>query len=675
MISNQGGGIYGRGIWRYSGTTWSQLPGAAIRIAGSWDTGTYAGGIAPGGFWVINGIESIYYYNPSSGFQQIPGAAVDLAPTTIGGLFVLGVPGGSYGNPIYYFNLSSGAWTQQPGAGVSIATNTSHVYVVGADSGIYSAPVVAQPPQPTPRPTITPTGTPLNGPTYGQAGRGWGPTALANALAFPVQSRFDGAGLTVAIVIDSDVNPSDISGYLSWFQTPQTTRSLARRPVDGGAGLTDGQFEATLDLETVAGLAPGANVLLYTIPSLDSQSITDAYNTIISDGQASIVTSSFGGCEQPGASWENAESSVFQTGANDGFAFLASSGDQGSECFVNVDTYQYGVNYPASDPNVIGVGGTETWQPDGYTLTSSTAWDDFHASSGRIATGGGVSAAFSLPSYQQGLAGLASPRYRNVPDVAMPATWDAIYVNGSWNQVAEGTSWSSPEFAAMLAEIYEYCSARFISPTVLPYYVNSTAGANAFIDVVSGNNDYGQGTPYFYAQPGYDNTTGLGVPLGMPFAQTICPNRNPVARLRKPLTAPTLTHRPAVPFAADVVPKVRGLTDRGPRAADRTTRIQIVLRRTTDVASDERAVIDVLQSSGFTIGQTFRNHLVVDAEGPSSSVERLFGTRIHDVDQGRYGQRYTPVAPAVVPASLAPYVAGIVLDDLVTMTTGPRSRR
>ena len=152
----------------------------------------------------------------------------------------------------------------------------------------------------------------------------------------------------------------------------------------------------------------------------------------------------------------------------------------------------------------------------------------------------------------------------------------------------------------MLAEIYEYCSARFISPTVLPYYVNSTAGANAFIDVVSGNNDYGQGTPYFYAQPGYDNTTGLGVPLGMPFAQTICPNRNPVARLRKPLTAPTLTHRPAVPFAADVVPKVRGLTDRGPRAADRTTRIQIVLRRTTDVASD---VPDVLVD----------RHAIVDA--------------------------------------------------------------
>ncbi|MBV8749606.1 MAG: hypothetical protein JO103_07815, partial [Candidatus Eremiobacteraeota bacterium] len=196
VISNQGGGIYGRGIWRYSGA-WSQLPGAAIRIAASWDTGSYAGAIAPGGFWVLNGIEQIYYYNPSSGFHQIPGAAVDLAPTTNGGLFVLGVPGGSSGNPIYYFDLTSGAWTQQPGAAFSIATNTSHVYVVGGGSGIYSAPVVAQPPQPTPRPTFTPTGTPLTGPTYGKAGLGWGPTALANALAFPVQNQFDGAGLTV----------------------------------------------------------------------------------------------------------------------------------------------------------------------------------------------------------------------------------------------------------------------------------------------------------------------------------------------------------------------------------------------------------------------------------------------------------------------------------------------
>ncbi|MBV8749793.1 MAG: hypothetical protein JO103_08770 [Candidatus Eremiobacteraeota bacterium] len=257
----------------------------------------------------------------------------------------------------------------------------------------------------------------------------------------------------------------------------------------------------------------------------------------------------------------------------------------------------------------------------------------------------------------------------------MPASWDAIYYNGSWNSVALGTSWSSPLFAAMLAEIYEYCSARFTTPTILPYYVAETVGTNAFIDVVAGNNDFGLGAPYFIAHAGYDNTTGLGVPLGMPFAQTICPNRTPLARLRKPLSTLTLNHRPAVPFAADVVPKVRGIADRGPRATDRTTRIQIVLRRTTTVASDERAVIDVLQSAGFAITQTFRNHLVVDAEGPSASIERLFGTQFHDVDQGRYGARYTPVAPAVVPASLAPYVAGVVLDDLVTMSPGPRSGR
>ena len=142
VISNQGGGPYGRGIWRYTNGSWTQLPGAGVRIAASWDTGTFTGGIAPGGFYIVNGILSIYYYNPSTGFNQLPGAAVQLAPTTNGGVFALGYlknPDGSF--PIYYDNLATGVWAQQSGAAVSIATNTANVYVIGAAGGIYSAPV------------------------------------------------------------------------------------------------------------------------------------------------------------------------------------------------------------------------------------------------------------------------------------------------------------------------------------------------------------------------------------------------------------------------------------------------------------------------------------------------------------------------------------------------------
>jgi hypothetical protein len=161
VVSNQGNGIYGRGIWRYSGGSWTQLPGAAVRIAASWDTGTYPGKIDPGGFWVTNALGGIYYYSPIAGFNQIPGGVAQVAPTKSGGLFALGYlvnPDGSY--PIYYNNLATGNWAQQPGAATSISTDGTSVYVTGAAGGIYKAAV-------TPRTTpdapavgyLAPTGT------------------------------------------------------------------------------------------------------------------------------------------------------------------------------------------------------------------------------------------------------------------------------------------------------------------------------------------------------------------------------------------------------------------------------------------------------------------------------------------------------------------------------------
>src|ERR1035437_3444020 len=147
VISNQSGGPYGRGIYHYSGGTWTQMPGAAVDVAASWDGGTYPNAIAPGGYYVINSIDSLYYYNPASGYNQLPGGVVQLAPTTNGGVFALGYvtnPDGSH--PIYYNDLST-TWTQQPGAAVSIATNATNVYAIGAAGGIYQAPGLGPPHQ------------------------------------------------------------------------------------------------------------------------------------------------------------------------------------------------------------------------------------------------------------------------------------------------------------------------------------------------------------------------------------------------------------------------------------------------------------------------------------------------------------------------------------------------
>ena len=122
--------------------------------------------------------------------------------------------------------------------------------------------------------------------------------------------------------------------------------------------------------------------------------------------------------------------------------------------------------------------------------------------------------------------------------------------------------------------------------------------------------------------------------------------------------------RAAVAYAMNVQPSVRSLQDNGHRNPSAPTRIAIVLHPTSTLASDEAKVVGVLRDAGLTIVQTFSNHLIVDAQGPSHLIESLFHTTIHDYNQPGHGTRYAPVQPATIPASLAPYVNGILLDNL-----------
>jgi subtilase family serine protease len=424
--------------------------------------------------------------------------------------------------------------------------------------------------------------------------------------------------------------------------------------------------EATLDVETVAGLAPGANIALYVMPSLASQFYNDAFNQIITDGKATIVSLSFAGCESassPGTA------TIIARAVQAGIAFVSASGDQGSSCFAGTSSsgaaqYALGVGYPASDPNVIAVGGNETVT----ALTSPVAWNDALSVTGQqLASGGGVSTTFTIPAYQAGVAGLASAQFRNVPDLAMPAVNAAVYLNGRW-QLVEGTSWASPQFAVMLAEVSQYCRSGLGNAAAIPYGVYRNGGAGAFLDITSGNNavPFNGGTsPAYAAVAGYDNVTGFGVPLGAPFARAFCPGRAGSARWSQPAAAAATTSERRSASTLVAVPSVRGLADLGRRSAIAQTRIQLILAPAPTLAASESNVIAVLQTAGFSIERTFSNHLVVDATAGSAAIERLFDTTMHDVAQGRHGTRYLPVTPVTVPASLAAYVTSISLDDVV----------
>jgi len=145
VLSNGNSAGSNQAIWHYS-SGWSQVPGAGVKIAASWDNNSYlqpSGTVSAGGLYILNSIGNIYYENPNTTFLELPANASAAAPTTVGGVFVLGYPTNANGNSIYYYDLSTPGWSTQAGSGVSISSGGSKLYVIGASGAIYSSPVTA----------------------------------------------------------------------------------------------------------------------------------------------------------------------------------------------------------------------------------------------------------------------------------------------------------------------------------------------------------------------------------------------------------------------------------------------------------------------------------------------------------------------------------------------------
>lgn len=553
---------------------------------------------------------------------------------------------------------------------ISIPANDTLVFAVLSSS--HTLPTT-----PTPSPTTNPSGSsaPLAGPTYYPTSGsyyGWAATAVANQLQFPVQSGYGGSGQSVAIVIDAPANQTYLAGYLAANGITRTG-TVNDVQVDSTQCTTSscGPDEGALDLQTIAGLAPGANVTVYDIAQLSFSNILNAYNTIISQNAATVVSSSFGGCESSGL--VNQGEAVIAQAKAQGIIFVASSGDQGNECFSN-GSYIVGTSYPASDPNVIGVGGTETNIFDqtgaltNFQLTSSAVWNDPNENATASASGGGVSSIISIPTYQQGLAGISSSTFRNEPDVSMPAQDTYVYYPNSGSNVSVflGTSWGAPQFAALMAEVEQYCGgAKSTYPAALPYVAHSQS-ASAFIDVTSGNNQYQSSTPFFSAGTGYDNVSGLGTPKGMLMAQALCPNHTPVAGFYGMAPQSVMAqHLVQANVPVDIRPNVRDLTDLGRRDALAQTDVQVVVAPGPQIAEREAQIISTLQAHGMTITRTFPNHLIVNARGTTAVVEALFSTQLHDVAQGAYGRRYEPFTTALAPSGIAGNAVGFSMDNVI----------
>ncbi len=318
----------------------------------------------------------------------------------------------------------------------------------------------------------------------------YSPAQIRHAYGFD-QLSGTGAGQKIAIV-DAYGNASiqsDLNTFCAQFGLSSTTVQILGSNTGGDAGWA---METALDVEWAHAIAPGATIILSVARSSSLDDLMSAVDASVNAG-ATVVSMSWGAGEFSGMPYYDSHFNRANV------SFTASSGDGGA-----------GVEWPAVSPYVLAVGGTSLYLDSNGNRTSETAWSG---------SGGGISAYYSIPSYQSGW---ETSGARGVPDVSFvadPATGVLVYdlINGGW-LVVGGTSAGAPQWAGLIALANEarahtgssavglpntkiYPLAQGSSTT--PYTVNPAY----FYDVSQGNN----GT-YTAAAP-YDFVTGLGSPV------------------------------------------------------------------------------------------------------------------------------------------------------------------
>jgi kumamolisin len=333
------------------------------------------------------------------------------------------------------------------------------------------------------------------------------PVQVGQLYGFPANAS--AAGQTIALLeLGGGYREADITAYFQSLGLPApavTSVSVDKgKNSPGSANGADG--EVMLDIEVSAAVASGAKIVVYFAPNTD-QGFIDAVTTAVHDStnKPSVLSISWGG---PESSWTQqavtALDDACQSAASVGVTVTVACGDNGSTDGVSDGSDH--VDFPASSPHVLACGGTKL-VASGNTITSETVWNEISSNEG--ATGGGVSTAFTLPSWQKTShvpAPTTSAGGRGVPDVAAdadPSTGYTVRVDGETTTIG-GTSAVAPLWAGLiaLANAANGIDAGFVNPSLY------SAAPAPFRDITSGNN----GT--FAAGPGWDACSGLGSPKG-----------------------------------------------------------------------------------------------------------------------------------------------------------------
>jgi subtilase family serine protease len=394
----------------------------------------------------------------------------------------------------------------------------------------------------------------------------YGPLELGQAYSFP--SNLDGRGQTI-VIVDPYGSPDiqqDLANFDAGFNVPAPPsftiiHARGTGATDGSGALSDWQSETTLDVEYSHAMAPGAKIVLDVAATDDNNDINSAEAQVLPRYPGAIVSQSFGEDENtPGSARSNLAMHLIFSGATIlGDSLLASSGDSGATDGDNPPVPV--AAFPASDPLVLAVGGTEGYPYEaqydsagdvilgaGLNVNgrygTEQVWNELDCCTDdqgnpiAVGAGGAPSVIFPRPSWQSAF---TNSRGRVEPDVSYNAsvlggevTVTSCYTPDNPNgcdptdpffSLIGGTSAGSPQWAAIVAIANEARGLRgerglgLVAPALYALAKNPRSYARDFHDVTLGNNILGSGdspeappSQGFFAGRGFDDATGLGTP-------------------------------------------------------------------------------------------------------------------------------------------------------------------
>jgi kumamolisin len=336
--------------------------------------------------------------------------------------------------------------------------------------------------------------------------------AVTKLYGFPQNSA---AGQTIAIFSKTGYSIADVQQYFGTLPPGYPMPTIHDISVDASNDGSSDQ-ETTQDICTAATAAPGAAIAVY-FTSDDQRGWLDLINRVIhppaGDPVCSVLSCSCyvsdgddANTLGTSASWLTAVSQALCDAATQHVTVCVGSGDMGTDSKV-ADRHQH-VQYPASDPCVLCVGGTTVGNVNG------SSYDEYVWNDDTGATGGGISDHFPLPSYQAGAGVPASLKDghqgRGVPDVAANASRNSGYTMiAAGSFTAGGTSVAAPMWAGLIAVLNAALGQNlgFVNPALY------SIGSRGFRDIMGAPGPADNGTNGVAGYPagvGWDACTGWG---------------------------------------------------------------------------------------------------------------------------------------------------------------------